>query len=153
MLQEQCQVNEVQPILDWLRLSLHATLDDNSGPPVTNLVIATPLVDEDLGAHRGAFTAHVLVPRPQAGVSTGLELAINHMATAVAQQTAETNRANLARAAERDAPVTPSSKFGLLLESLKHYLHVQEEDELPEFWFQFASASKKQEFSVLRDYF
>jgi hypothetical protein len=153
MLQEQCHVNKVQPILDWLRLSLHATLDDNSGPPVTNLVIATPLVDEDLGAHRGAFTAHVLASRPQAGISTGLELAINHMATAVTQQTAETNRANLSRAAERDAPMTPSSKFGLLLESLKHYLHVQEEEKLPEFWFQFASASQKQEFSVLRNYF
>jgi hypothetical protein len=85
-------------------------------------------------------------------MSTGLEMAINHMATAVTQQTAEVNRTQLARAIEREAPATPASKFGLFLDSLKHYLSIEEEQDLPEFWFQFAAASKKQEFSVLRDY-
>jgi len=85
-------------------------------------------------------------------MSTGLEMAINHMATAVTQQTAEVNRTQLARAIEREAPAMPASKFGLLLDSLKHYLSVEEEQDLPEFWFQFAAASKKEEFSVLRDY-
>jgi len=94
---------------------------------------------------------NILAPRQQQ-ITTGLELAINHMATAVTQQTAEVNRATLARAVQQEAPATPSSKFGLLLDSLKHYLHVQEEQKLPEFWFQFVAASKKQEFSVLRDY-
>ncbi|MFN9983334.1 MAG: hypothetical protein ACK53Y_25630, partial [bacterium] len=84
-------------------------------------------------------------------MSTGLEMAINHMATAVTQQTAEVNRTQLARAIEKEAPATPSSKFGLLLNSLKNYLSVEDEQDLPEFWFQFAAASKKQEFSVLRD--
>lgn len=151
--QEQAALGEVQPVLDWLKLSLYKTLDDNSGPPVTSLQITTPLMDEDLVKHRAPFTAHVLTPRvPQAIAGGSLEAAINHMATAVTQQTAEVHRAQLARAAERDAPNTPSTKFGLLLESLKNYLNVTEENELPEFWFQFAAAPKKQEFSVIRDY-
>jgi hypothetical protein len=150
-LQENANMDEVQPILDWLRLTLHATQQNNGGPPVTSLNITIPLLDEDLSAHRSPLVAHILAPRQQ-NLTTGLELAINHMATAVTQQTAEVNRAQLARAVEREAPVTPANKFGLLLNSLKHYLHVQEEEELPEFWFQFASASKKQEFSMLRDY-
>ncbi len=29
---------------------------------------------------------------------------------------------------------------------------MEEEQDLPEFWFQFSAATKKQEFSVLRDY-
>jgi hypothetical protein len=109
------------------------------------------MLDEDLAAHRAPLTAHILAPR-QHNVSTGLELAINHMATAVTQQTEQVNRAQLARAVERDAPTTPATKFGLLLDSLKHYLQVEEEQDLPEFWFQFSAATKKQEFSVLRDY-
>ncbi len=144
-LQENANMDEVQPILDWLRLTLHATQQNNGGPPVTSLNITIPLLDEDLSAHRSPLVAHILAPRQQ-NLTTGLELAINHMATAVTQQTAEVNRAQLARAVEREAPVTPANKFGLLLNSLKHYLHVQEEEELPEFWFQFASASKKQDF-------
>ena len=144
------RIEDVQPILDWLKLTLHATREDNAGPPVTSVVLNIALVDDDLSHHRSPLVAHILAPRPQQ-ITTGLELAINHMATAVSQQTAEVNRATSARAVEREAPTTPSSKFGLLLDSLKHYLHVQEEQELPEFWFQFVAASKKQEFSVLRD--
>jgi hypothetical protein len=48
--------------------------------------------------------------------------------------------------------MTPSTKFGLLLDSLKILLNVHEEANLPEFWFQFAAAPKKQEFSIIRDY-
>jgi hypothetical protein len=144
-------LEDVQSLLDWFQLTLHATQDYNSGPPVTSLAITLALFDEDLSAHRSPLTAHVLAPRPQ-NMSTGLEMAINHMATAVTQQTAEVNRTQLARAIEREAPATPASKFGLLLDSLKNYLSVEEEQDLPEFWFQFAAASKKQEFSVLRDY-
>jgi hypothetical protein len=151
--QEQVPLGEVQPVLDWLKLSLYKTLNDNSGPPVTSLTLTTPLMDEDLVGHRAPFTAHVLTPRiPQAIAGQGLAAAINHMATAVTQQAAEVQRAQLARTAERDAPSTPATKFGLLLDSLKHYLNVQEENELPEFWFQFAAAPKKQEFSVIKDY-
>jgi hypothetical protein len=145
------RIEDIQPILDWLKLTLHATRDDNAGPPVTSVALNIALVDEDLSIHRSPLVAHILAPRQQQ-ITTGLELAINHMATAVTQQTTEVNQATLARAVEHEAPATPSSKFGLLLDSLKHYLHVQEEQELPEFWFQFAAASKMQEFSVLRDY-
>jgi len=74
------------------------------------------------------------------------------MATAVTNQATEVNRALLARTIKRETPTTPATKFGLLLPSLKNFLHVQEEEELPDFWFQSTLASKKQEFSVLRDY-
>jgi hypothetical protein len=38
------------------------------------------------------------------------------------------------------------------MDSLKLYLNVQDEDQLPEFWFQFAAAKKKQEFSVICEF-
>jgi hypothetical protein len=142
--------DDVQPILDWLRLTLHATGNDNAGPPVTSVALTIPMMDEDLTAHRSPIVQRFI--RPRQGLTTGLELAINNMATSVTNQATEVNRALLARTIERETPATPSTKFGLLLPSLKNFLHVQEEEELPEFWFQFASASKKQEFSVLRDY-
>jgi hypothetical protein len=149
--QENGHQDDIQPILDWLRLTLHATQQNNLAPPVMAMTVNISLLDEDLSAHRFPLVAHILAPRQQ-NLSTGLELAINHMATAVTQQAEQVNRAQLARAVERDAPATPATKFGLLLDSLKHYLHVEDEQDLPEFWFQFAAATKNQEFSVLRDY-
>jgi hypothetical protein len=107
-------------------------------------------MDEDLTAHRSPIVQRFI--RPRQGLTKRLELAINNMATAITNQATEVNRALLARTIERETPTTPATKFGLLLPSLKNFLHVQEEEELPELWFQFASASKKQEFSILRDY-
>jgi hypothetical protein len=131
-------------------LSLYRTEEGDAGPPVTNLILRSPVIDEDLAAHRSPILNHLISLRQD--VSTGLEVAINHMATAVTQQATEVNRAQMARAIEREAPVTPATKFGLLLDSLKNYLHIEDEQDLPEFWFQFAAATRKQEFSVLRDY-
>jgi hypothetical protein len=148
--QDMCQPDDVQPIMDWLRLSLYRTEEGDAGPPVTNLILRSPVIDEDLAAHRSPILNHLISLRQD--VSTGLEVAINHMATAVTQQATEVNRAQMARAIEREAPVTPATKFGLLLDSLKNYLHIEDEQDLPEFWFQFAAATRKQEFSVLRDY-
>jgi hypothetical protein len=147
---DQAAAIDLQPLLDWLRLTLHATGNDNAGPPVTSVALTLPLMDEDLTSHRVPIVQRFITPRQ--GLATGLEIAINNMATAVTNQANEVNRAQIARAIEREAPTTPATKFGLLLPSLKNLLAVQEEEELPEFWFQFASANKKQEFSVLRDY-
>jgi len=44
--------DDIQPILDWLRLTLHATGNDNAGPPVTSAALTIPVMDEDLTAHR-----------------------------------------------------------------------------------------------------
>ncbi len=39
------------------------------------------------------------------------------------------------------------------MDSLQSYLNAIEDDQLPEFWFQLAAASKKQEFSIIREFF
>ncbi len=39
-----------------------------------------------------------------------------------------------------------------MLNSLKSYLDVTQDDQLPEFWFQLAAAPKKQEFSIIREF-
>jgi hypothetical protein len=36
VLHDIANVDEVQPILDWFHLTLHATQQDNAGPPVTS---------------------------------------------------------------------------------------------------------------------
>jgi hypothetical protein len=73
------------------------------------------------------------------------------MAHAVASQASEAQTARLARKVERDQPTLPSAKFHLLFPSLKCFLCVEEEAQLPEFWFTLAAAKKKQEFSVVRE--
>ncbi len=138
------------PILTWLRLSMHATRQNNAGPPVVAIAITSPFSDEDLLAHRATVLNQFLPNR--SAPAQGLEAALSHFALAVTTQATEDRNARLARDLEREQPTTPSTKFGLLLDSLKNMLNVQEEPELPEFWFQFAAAKKKQEFSILREF-
>ncbi len=74
------------------------------------------------------------------------------MATAISSQTLEARNARIARDVEREQLTTPSTKFGLLFDSLMCFLNVQEEQALPKFWFQLATAPKKQEFSIIKEY-
>jgi hypothetical protein len=140
-----------EPILTWLHASLHATQANNRGPPTTSLGITAPFLDEDLINHREPVLSTVLpgLGQPPAG----LEAAIAQMANAVVNQTSEARNARMVRELECEQPTTPSTKFGLLLDSLKSYLHVTAKEQLPEFWFQLAAAPKKQEFSIIREYF
>jgi hypothetical protein len=144
-------VADMGPILNWLRISLHATQANNRGPPSPSITLSAPFLDEDLLAHREPFLSSTLTARGQP--PAGLEAAIVQMASAVVNQTSEARSARLAREIEREQPTTPATKFGLLLDSLKAYLNVDDKAQLPEFWFQLAAAPKKQEFSIIREFF
>ena len=137
------------PIINWLRVALHATHQNNQGPPANAIAMVAPFLDEDLIGHRQPII-NALLPN-RLSPSQGLEAALTQFATAVTTQTLEDRNMRLAREIERDAPTTPANKFGLLLESLLNLLNVQEEAQLPEFWFQFSAAKKKQEFSIMRE--
>lgn len=141
---------DMEPVITWLRISLHATNNNNTGPPATSITLTAPFLDEDLILHRDPFLARALPGRHD--TAPGLETAITTMATAITSQTLEARTARIARDVEREQPTTPSTKFGLLFDSLKSFLDVQEEDELPDFWFQLAAAPKKQEFSIIKEY-
>jgi len=143
-------LGDAEPILHWLRVSMHSTRVNHRRPPVTSLALSSTFADDDLLDHRAPILNLMLPGRHAPAV--GLEAAIVQMASAVAHQAAEVRTSRIAREVEREAPVTPSTKFGFLMESLKIYLNVQEEDQLPEFWFQFAAAKKRQEFSVIREF-
>lgn len=143
-------LHDVDPILAWLRISLHATNNNNTGPPATSVTLTAPFLDEDLILHRDPVLNHVLPGRHD--TAPGLETAITNMATAISSQTLEARSARIAREVERDQPTLPSTKFGLLFDSLKSFLNVQEEHELRDFWFQLAAAPKKQEFSIIKEY-
>ena len=137
------------PILNWLRATLHATGNNNQGAPVTAISLTATFLDEDLINHRRPLLNHLLPNRN--APSQGLEAALTQFATAVTMQTTEDRNHRLARELERDAPTTPSNKFGMLLDSLLNLLDLTEEAQLPEFWHQFSAAKKKQEFSILRE--
>jgi hypothetical protein len=143
-------LHDMAPLMNWLCVTLHATNNNNSGPPATSITLTAPFLDEDLIAHREPFLLQALPGRYD--TAPGLETAITTMASAIATQTLEARTARIAREVEREQPTTPSTKFGLLFDSLKSALNIVEENELPQFWFQFAAAPKKQEFSVLKEY-
>ncbi len=73
------------------------------------------------------------------------------MANAVANQATEAHTARLAREVEKDQPTLPSTKFNALYHNLKSYLNVTEDENLPYFWFSLAAATKRQEFSIVRE--
>jgi len=138
------------PIVNWIRASLHATQANHRGPPITALTLASPIADQDLVSHRSTLLFQAL-PALRHQQDPGLNTALVQMAHAVASQANEAQTARLARELERDQPTLPSTKFSLLFPSLKRYLGVEEEAQLPEFWFSLASAKKKQEFSVVKE--
>jgi hypothetical protein len=144
---ENC-VDQMSPIDQWLRLTLHATGQNDTGPPATHLALESPFLDQDLVNHRLPFCNVLRGLQPQA---PGLETAIVQFATAVNSQVAESQTTRLIRELERDQSTTPSVKFDMLFDSLLNYLNVATEQELPDFWFRFATAKKKQEFGTVRD--
>jgi hypothetical protein len=48
------------PIMNWLRVSLHASLQNQQGPPANTIAITAPFVDEDLINHRLPLLNHLL---------------------------------------------------------------------------------------------
>jgi len=107
-------------------------------------------MDKDLADHRKLLLNSAL-PYLEDPQDPGLNSAIIQMANAVASQAAEAQTSRLAREIERDQPTLPSSKFSALFPVLKNLLNVRDEGDLPEFWFALAAATKKQEFSVVRE--
>jgi hypothetical protein len=144
---ENC-VDQMSPLIQWLRLTLHASGQNDTGPPATHMALVSPFLDQDLASHRLPFRNVLRGLQPQA---PGLETAIAQFATAVNSQVSESQTARLIRELERDQPTNPSVKFDMLFDSLLNYLNVTTEQELPDFWFRFAAAKKKQEFGTVRD--
>jgi len=143
-------LQHASPIINWLKASWHTTGANNRGAPVTLLAISSPFIDQDLAAHRNSLL-HNFLPSLHNHHDPGLNAALIQMANAVSSQAAEAQTARLAKEIERDRPPMPSQKFGVLFNTLKLLLNVADENDLPEIWFTLAAASKKQEFSVIRD--
>jgi hypothetical protein len=139
-------LDQMGPLIQWLRLTFHATGQNDTGSPVTHLELVSPFLDQDLANHRLPFRQVLWGIQPQ---TPGLETAIAQFATAVNSQVAEAQTARLIRELERDQPTTPATKFDMLFASLLNYLNVATEQELPNFWFRFAAAKKKQEFGTV----
>jgi hypothetical protein len=53
--QDENGMDDVIPILNWLCLLLHATGQNDTGPPCTHVNVISPFVDPDLIAHRQPF--------------------------------------------------------------------------------------------------
>jgi hypothetical protein len=142
-------VGFADPILFWLRASLHATQQNHRGPPATNSPLVNPFMDQELQTHCHAILVNAL-PSLQSPSALSYDPAIMHLANAVANQATVVREDRLAREIERDRPTMPSAKFQLLFRTLTSLLNVRNEAELPDFWFSLASATKKQEFGVIR---
>jgi hypothetical protein len=72
-------IDQMGPVLAWLRLTLHATGQYDTGPPVTQINLTAPFIDQDLSAHRLPFRQVLQGLQPQV---PGLEAAIVQFATA-----------------------------------------------------------------------
>ena len=151
-LMQRCQdegcLNLMNPLMNWLRLSLHATGPNDSGPPVMHINLVAPFLDQDLMQHRKAYRSVLSGLQVQ---TPGLEMAIAQFATVVNNQVTEAQTARLIRDLERDQPTTPAVKFDMLFNSLLNMLNVTSEQELPDLWFHFAASKKKQEFGTIRN--
>lgn len=143
-------VDEAVPICNWLKASLHATHVNNRGPPVTVLNLVAPFADQDLSMHRTTLLLNALPDLPTSK-DPGLNSAIIQMANAVATQANKAHTTCLAKEIEKEQPTLPSAKFSILFPTLKMLLNVAEEADLPKLWFALAAATKKQEFSVVRE--
>jgi len=130
----------MSPLIQWLRLTLHATGQNDTGSPVMHLELVSPFLDQDLANHRLPFRQVLRSLQPQ---TPGLERAIAQFATAINSQVAGAQTAWLVCELERDQPTTPATKFDMLFASLLNYLDVATEQEIPDFWFRFAVAKKR----------
>ena len=146
--QEEGCIELMGPLLNWVRVTLHATGQNDTGAPATHVNLTAPFADHDLINHRLPFKQ---VLSGLQGPTPGLETAIAQFATAVNAQVAEAQTARVLKELERDQPTLPSVKFDMLQSSLLNYLNVNSEQDLPELWFRLAAAKKKQEFGTVRD--
>jgi hypothetical protein len=154
LVQHQDQVH-CQALIKWLRVASHGTAAQNAqgqpviGPPIISVPLISPVADKDLLAHR-AMAMKLALP----GLDeppTGLTTALLQMATAVVAQTNDQRLAREAQANEEATPTLPSAKFRNTLPILMDTLQVQDEMDLPPLWHQWANATKRQEFGVLRE--
>jgi hypothetical protein len=144
-----------QALIKWLRVASHDSTGHNAqgqalrGPPLIAIPLVSPVADKDLLNQRAALLKQAL---PGLGQPTvGLESALLQMAQAVVMQTNDQRLVRDAKAAEALQPTLSSTKFKNTLPILMEYLQVQDEQELPTLWHQWANSTKRQEFSMLQE--
>jgi hypothetical protein len=84
------------PILNWLRVSFHATQLNSRGPPATHITLTAPFSDQDLSTHRLTLL-HTALPGLLITHQGGLDTALVQMAHAIGAQATEARTAHLAR--------------------------------------------------------
>jgi hypothetical protein len=142
----------VIPILNWLCVSFHATQLNNRAPPATHITLTAPFSNQDLSTHILTLL-HTALPGLLHTHQEGLDTALVQMAHVIGAQATEARTARLAREVAADQPTLPSAKLALMLPTLLSYLEIQDETELPDFWFTLAATPKKQEFNIIREAF
>jgi hypothetical protein len=147
--QQDKALDELEPIVEWLRAAL---TDNGAGVPSVGVALLSPPMDMDLYEHRSELVRRLL---PGLGNQTqqALSPAIYELAQQVATSTAEMRTSRIRAEEAKSDPKTPTEKIGLLLDSLLQYMQVEEEGLLPHFWHQLAQTMKKQEFKVIFEYF
>jgi hypothetical protein len=120
-------------------------------PPIFSINFNGPPADEDLLSHRVRIQNLLLPGLSQ--LSSGIENALTTMATAIVRQTDETRIARETKEMEQETPKLPSTvdKFRHTLHILLRLCNVEDEDDLPVIWHEWANCGKKQELAVLRD--
>jgi hypothetical protein len=142
------------PLIDWLRAASTASGRDPEtqrlSPPLFNLNFNNPPADEDLLHHRGRITKLLLPGLSK--LSDGIKNALTTMATAIVQQTDEVRTAREIKQLQDDIPKPPSAvdKFKHTLHILMRLLMVDDEDNLPILWHEWANCGKKQEMAILK---
>jgi len=100
-----------QPLLNWMRITLHAIGQNDTVNPATHIDLMPPFVNQDLINHRVPFKQ---VLSGLQGPTPGLETAIAQFATAVNSQVAEAQTARVLKELERDQPTLPLVKINML---------------------------------------
>jgi hypothetical protein len=120
-------------------------------PSLISINFNGPPVDEDLITHRLRIQKMLLPGFSQ--LSEGIENAIATMASAIVQQTDEARTARETKQLEEETPKLPSGveKFKHTIHILQRLLMVDDKNELPLLWHEWANCGKKQELSILRD--
>jgi hypothetical protein len=95
--QEEGCMEQMTPLLNWIRISLHATGQNDTGPPATHIDLVAPFADQDLMDHCMPFRQ---VLTGIQGPSPGLETAIAQFATAVNSQVTKAQTARYMRELE-----------------------------------------------------
>jgi hypothetical protein len=155
LIEQNQDIQNCRALLDWLRVASHDTALINAqgqqarGPPANTIHLISPAADKDLILHRQQVLKLALPGLGQ--ITPGLESALFQMANAMMTQTTDQHAAREAKVAKAMQPTSPSTKFRNTLPILMDYLQVQNEEELPILWHQWANASKRQEFGVLRE--